>query len=134
MSKTDFFFVYGTLKVGGHFAKDFDPFRIHSNKANLLGHDLYNLGWFPGIVPGPGKVIGELHEYKNPDIVQRAMDRIEGYTGDPANSLFVRKLVTVTVNETGEKVTCNAYVFNRDPSGNAKKIDNGVWELSGTRA
>lgn len=130
MNKTEFFFVYGTLKEGGHFAADFDAFRVSSDKASLLGHDLYDLGWFPGIVPGSGKVVGELHEYSNPDVVQRAMDRIEGYTGDPDNSLFVRKLVTVTINATGEKVTCNAYAFNSDPTSSAKKIEDGVWELS----
>lgn len=134
MTETDFFFVYGTLKVGGHFAKEFDDYRIRSEKANLLGHDLFNLGWFPGIIPGAGKVIGELHEYKHPEIVQRAMDRIEGYTGDPKNSLFVRKLVTVTVNETGEKVTCHAYQFNSDPSSNAEKVEDGVWALDGVKA
>jgi gamma-glutamylcyclotransferase (GGCT)/AIG2-like uncharacterized protein YtfP len=134
MSKTDFFFVYGTLKVGGHFAEHFDEYRVSSVKANLLGHDLFNLGWFPGIVPGPGKVIGELHEYRYPDIVTKAMDRIEGYTGDPKNSLFVRKLVTVTINETGEKVTCHAYEFNSKPSSNAEKVESGIWALKGVRA
>jgi gamma-glutamylcyclotransferase (GGCT)/AIG2-like uncharacterized protein YtfP len=129
MSETGFFFVYGTLKEGGHFAEGFNEFRVRSDKANLQGYNLYDLGWFPGIVPGSGKVIGELHEYENPDTVLKVMDRIEGYTGRPVDSLFIRKLVTVTVNETGEKVTCNAYVLNGEPSSSAKKIDSGVWEL-----
>jgi len=130
MSNTEHFFVYGTLKEGGHFAPEFDPFRVRSERAKLRGFNLFNLGWFPGIVEGAGEVVGELHTYEKPDEVQGRMDRIEGYSEkNEEGSLFLRKRVTVVVAETGERVTCNAYIFNKGVPENAEKIDDGVWDL-----
>lgn len=134
MSETTLFFVYGTLKEGGHFASDFDAFRQKSVEATLNNHALYNLGWFPTIrEEEDSSVQGELHEYVNPDVVTRAMDRIEGFNGDPRNSLFVRKKATV-VTEEGDEVEASVYVLARDLPASAEKIEDGVWALSGTRA
>lgn len=133
MSDTVLFFVYGTLKEGGHFASGFDAFRQKSVEATLNNHALYNLGWFPTIREEEDSTVqGELHEYVNPDIVTKAMDRIEGFNGDPRSSLFVRKKVAV-VTEEGEEIEANAYVLSRDLPANAKKIEDGVWALSGTQ-
>jgi gamma-glutamylcyclotransferase (GGCT)/AIG2-like uncharacterized protein YtfP len=129
MSKTDHFFVYGTLKEGGHFAPEFDPFRVRSQVATIKGFNLFNLGWFPGIVEGDGKVVGEIHEYENLDFVQRRMDGIEGYReGAEDSSLFIRRKVTV-VTEDGKEVEANAYLFNKGVPSNAEKIEDGVWDL-----
>lgn len=124
---TGFFFVYGTLKKGGHFAKYFDNYRLNSEKATLYGTALYNLGWFPGILPGKGSVIGELHEYKEPDIVLAHMDQIEGYN-DTEKDLFKRKYKTV-ITESGKKVKAIVYVYNNKPSQQATLIRSGVWDL-----
>lgn len=124
---TDFFFVYGTLKEGGHFAKEFDKFRVSSEKATLYDMSLYNLGWFPGILSGKGSVIGELHKYKEPDIVLAHMDRIEGYN-DTEGDLFKRKYKTV-ITESGKEVKAIVYVYNNKPSQQATLIKNGVWDL-----
>lgn len=126
---TEFFFVYGTLKEGGHFAPEFDPFRLKSEPAVVEGFDLFNLGWFPGIRPGEGKVVGELHEYCEKNLVQRNMDRIEGFSEErPERSLFRRERVEVKVAE-GRYVAANIYVFNREPAENAERIEDGVWDL-----
>lgn len=134
MSKTVFFFVYGTLKEGGHFAKDFDDFRKSSTKATLSDYAMYNLGWFPTVKGNKGSVVyGELHEYTNPDIVTGAMDRIEGYSGNPDNSLFVRKKVMVLTDDAVE-IEAFVYELSNDVPSDAEKIDAGVWGLVGVKA
>lgn len=127
---TEFFFVYGTLKEGGHFAEQFDAFRLNAKAAEVTGFDLYNLGWFPGVKPGAGKVLGELHEYCEKNLVREMMDRIEGYSEkNPERSLFRRQRVEVKT-EDGQHVEANMYVFNRELSATAKKIEDGIWEAA----
>ena len=124
--KTEKFFVYGTLKVGGHFAKEFDNTRVKSMKAKVKGFDLFDLGYFPGIVPGEGTVYGELHEYKNPEKVTKAMDRIEGYNEGTDSGLYVRRKAWVEISK-GKTVEANLYIFNNKLSSDSKKVDSGVW-------
>jgi gamma-glutamylcyclotransferase (GGCT)/AIG2-like uncharacterized protein YtfP len=126
--KTDLFFVYGTLKVGGRFAKQFDDVRISSVKAEVDGFDLYNLGSFPGIKPGMGKVVGELHEYRDPERVTHRMDSIEGYTPEIKDGMYLRRRVPVKT-ETGEIKEANIYIYNFKISSHAKKLESGVWKL-----
>jgi len=126
--KTDRFFVYGTLKVGGRFAKQFDNLRVSSVKAEVNGYDLFNLGSYPGIKPGSGTVIGELHEYKDPEGVTKDMDRIEGYQPELKDGMYLRRRVPVKT-EAGEIVEANIYVYNFRVTGRAKQIESGVWEL-----
>lgn len=126
--KTEFFFVYGTLKTGGVFAEKFNTYRLNSEKATLNDMTLYNLGWFPGILPGRGIVVGELHEYKNPDTVMAHMDQIEGYNGEK-DSLFNREY-RIVITESGKEVKAIMYVYNNKPAPEMKVIKNGVWDLN----
>lgn len=123
---TDFFFVYGTLKKGGKFAPQFDEFRVNSMEAELEGYDLFNMGWFPAIFPGKGKVIGELHEYKDPINVENTMDFIEGYHSETGRGMYIRKRASVKTRD-GKFFAANIYVFHKDPSEFAEKIVSGVW-------
>ena len=122
--KTEFFFVYGTLKEDGRFAKDFDRYRVTSKKATVSNMDLYKINWFPGILPGNGTVIGELHEYKDPETVVALMDRIEGYDGSK-QSLFKREHRTV-ITESGKKVKATMYLFNHKVK-KTQLIKSGIW-------
>lgn len=129
----DKFFVYGTLKVGGAFAGVFDEFRINSKKAVLEGYDLYNLGWFPGIIEGNGKVMGEIHEYKSEDIdwIRRQFDRIEGYSEIvPESSMYLRKELNIKT-ENGDIEEAYVYVFNKKNNEGLehKKIEHGFWPV-----
>jgi gamma-glutamylcyclotransferase (GGCT)/AIG2-like uncharacterized protein YtfP len=126
--KTDFFFVYGTLKVGGKLAWQFDEVRTESVEAELEGYDLFNMGWFPAIFPGKGKVTGELHKYKDPTNVRNAMDFIEGYRPESGKGMYIRKQATVKT-KTGELFDANIYVFHTDPTKHSEKIDSGVWKV-----
>ena len=124
--KTDLFFVYGTLKIGGYFAEQFNDFRINSEKAENEGSDLFNLGSFPGIKPGKGKVIGELHEYIDPEKVTRNMDSIEGYHPEIRDGMYIRRRVVVKTN-SGQLKEAHIYVFNLKVPERAKKLTSGVW-------
>ena len=126
------FFVYGTLKVGGHFAKGFDHVRQHSVAATISGFDLYKVsGSFPGIVKGTGTVIGELHTYtpESEAAVLRGMDTIEGYREtDVEGSFYKRQVVDVNLPDgTTEKAF--VYVFNRPARGRYEKVKDGNWPI-----
>lgn len=122
------FFVYGTLKVGGRFAKGFDNSRLKSTTAVLSGFNLYDLGWFPGIKEGDGEVHGELHEYDNVGAVTKELDRIEGFSeNDKTGSLFVRKRLPVKTDKG--IVEANVYVFNRALGKDDKLVQSGIWEI-----
>jgi len=130
------FFVYGTLKVHGYFAHIFDDLRETSVEAKLKNFDLYKVGnafdaWFPGIVPGNGVVLGEVHGY-NPKYIGQvysAMDRIEGYLpSNPEKSLYKRQLLEVELLDSTTEVA-NVYVYNRKIEQNFELITNGVWDV-----
>lgn len=125
--KSKKFFVYGTLKVGGYFSHGLNPFRKSSIRATIKGFNLYDLGAFPGILPGDGEVFGELHEYDEYDKVLAIMDHIEGYNGTE-DSLYMREEVEVEL-EDGETETALVYVFNQEDPPEATKIKNGTWKV-----
>lgn len=126
--ETEFFFVYGTLKKGGVFAEHFNGYRVSSEKATINNMNLYSIGWFPGILPGNGTVIGELHEYKEPKTVTTLMDQIEGYNkANPKQSLFIRKYVTV-VTKTDKEIKAVVYIYNNPKHVDLKQIHSGIWD------
>jgi len=124
------FFVYGTLKVGGFFARNFDEHRISVVKGEVKNMDLFSLGSFPTIKEGKGKVIGEIHQYDFEQEILEAFDRIEGYKeGKEEHSLYLRKEIDV---ETEDKKTVKAiiYVLNGDLPYYARKIKSGIWNIN----
>lgn len=122
------FFVYGTLKVGGHFNKIVKEFLKSYQPAKLRGYVLYNFGSFPGIIKGKGVVDGELHEYTNVDVIMSMIDRIEGYRADNEDdSLFLRREVEIELSDTTNTVA-NVYIFNRVPFVECK-CKTGKWEI-----
>jgi len=129
------FFVYGTLKVGGYFAKQFDYTRKSSKVATLHNHDLFVVGnvpsQFPGAVPGKGSIIGEIHEFALNQVmpITTCMDMIEGYSKKcEYESLYLRRILSVEL-EDGSLVDANVYLFNRPIKKQYKKIESGIWEI-----
>ena len=123
-------FVYGTLKEGGEFAKGFNKYRKSVQEATLDGFSLYCLGWFPGIVPGEGQVVGELHTYNHAaeKTILRMLDQIEGYSSEyEETSLYLRRIVTVTTDEGEEEAY--AYIFNQGIPDDADIIKDGHWPI-----
>lgn len=130
------FFVYGTLKVGGYFAENFDSVRKTVDKAVLKGYDMYGIGHtghaaYPGIVPGDGEVHGEVHTFdeKHQKAVLSAIDGIEGYhAADEKGSLYLRKKVPVQL-EDGTEEEAFVYIFNNGIQKYYGKIEDGVWDV-----
>lgn len=121
------FFVYGTLKVGGGLAKSFDGVRT-SVKVGKIKGTLYDLGSFPGVkLTGTSTIIGEVHTYTDSVLVEKALDRIEGFIekGHPQN-LYNRRQIQVETDAGLE--TCVMYEFAKDIS-TFNKIKNGIWKV-----
>jgi gamma-glutamylcyclotransferase (GGCT)/AIG2-like uncharacterized protein YtfP len=57
-----------------------------------LAGTLYDLGEYPGLVAGEGRVVGELHQLLDPSVIGE-LDRYEGYDElDPSRSEYVRRV------------------------------------------
>jgi gamma-glutamylcyclotransferase (GGCT)/AIG2-like uncharacterized protein YtfP len=134
MAKTQKFFMYGTLKVGGRYSFGFDQLRKSVEKAKIKG-EIYSIGGsFPGLaLTEDGEVHGEIHEYDEFEKVLGRMDRIEGYMEDrEESSLYKRKIVKATT-DTGEIVDAIVYFMGdgllKEAKDKYKKVETGVWEI-----
>ena len=95
-----------------------------------LNGELYNLGAYPGAIPGDGIVCGELFRIHRPGAIRR-IDRYEGYNSDREEaSLFVRRRVSLNVptDETAWVYWYNGDVseYERIPSGDWTDVSDGI--------
>lgn len=128
MTPKQLFFVYGTLKEGGRFAKRFDNLRTSVRVGTVSGVNMLDLRGFPGAIDGDGQIIGEVHEYDKVETVQQEFDYIEGYNEDsPENGLYNRRTVQVEL-EDGETVEATMYFFNH-AKGSERVVEDGVWKI-----
>lgn len=92
------------------------------SSCRLMG-ELYDMGRFPGAVPGDGVIHGELFRVKSPR-AWTIMDAYEGYR--PARedaSLFVRRQVKLR-QPTDQRAW--VYWFNGDPTEHSR-VPSGCW-------
>jgi gamma-glutamylcyclotransferase (GGCT)/AIG2-like uncharacterized protein YtfP len=120
-------FVYGTLMRGFHVSWQ-GEFGAKLVGQGTIRARLYDLGDFPGARladnTADSSVTGELYRLREPERAIRVLDSYEGYfPTQPYRSLFIRDLVTVTV-EGGRRTRAWTYVYNR-PVSNAKLIPSG---------
>ena len=113
-------FVYGTLMTGEsnhHFLEN----STCLGKAAIEGYDMYNVGGFyPAIIPGNARIIGELYEVHENDM--SSIDMLEG-----EGSLYIRKCEITTGNELAY-----IYEYAQDTEG-LDKIDSWkeyIWYVS----
>lgn len=84
---------------------------------------LYDLGRFPGAVPGGEIIHGELFRLRDPQ-AWAVLDRYEGYDADREDdSLFVRRQVDLI---SPPDRTAWVYWFNGDPTGRPR-VESGDW-------
>lgn len=96
--------VYGTLRPG------------LGETVEVEGFQMFNLGWFPGIRPGNGKIVAERVEVKD-DAHLAALDRYEGYSEEaPEHSLYTRQ-------KYGDDFI---YVYNGEPPED-RLVESGDW-------
>ncbi len=108
-------FVYGTLKKGFPLHHYLSHARF-LGEASLKGFQMYDLGWYPGIVPGEGVVYGEVYEVGPATLA--LLDEVE--------EEYERKLLEI-VFPSGEKTEAFVYIYQGDIKGKAF-VPKGCWE------
>lgn len=98
-------FVYGTLLKGqcnyGSYLAPLDPV----DEGVVNGYKMVDVGSFPGIVAGDGKVKGEIYQVSCGQLAD--IDSLEG-----EGSLYIRKYVNVETKQHGV-MQAYVYVYNR---------------------
>lgn len=117
------FAFYGTLRRGGGALERLGLASelTYAGRCVIPGV-LSVISWYPGLVPGEGRVIGDL--FLVPDAATVALlDRFEGYRpGDPAGSLYVRREIDL-IEPEGLAWT---YLWT-GPVAEAARIPSGDW-------
>ena len=114
----DLLFIYGTLHPNRAPAEIAAAARRLTSigSATIRGH-LYDLGEYPGVVldaNGP-LITGELFRVPD-DETLAALDAYEDFRpADPVGSLFLRRMASVVMQDSGAATSCWVYVYNRDP-------------------
>ena len=106
-------FVYGTLKRG-EINHRLLASAIQSIERGWVNGVLHDVGEFPAMVEGAGRVHGELIWLASDDLsrILPILDRLEGYDpGDEPGSLYHRRIVEVTA-ESGTREWAYAYYCN----------------------
>lgn len=132
MDKVNKIFVYGTLKEGGFFAKEFDTSRLSSKRATITG-TMLSMGSFPGIIlNGESVITGEVHEYGNFDNVLSAIDYIEGCSGakENAEDLYHRKVIKVSTEDGEEDAWTYTINITRSEVPLYKVVTDGEWKIN----
>lgn len=114
-------FVYGTLLSGlcrATALKDATFLGAASTEGRL-----YNLGDYPGMLPGRGMVHGEVYE-----LDARTLDRLDGiedyYPDCPESSLYLRRPVQVSLLADGRSMLAETYLYNA-PIPESQRIAHG---------
>jgi gamma-glutamylcyclotransferase (GGCT)/AIG2-like uncharacterized protein YtfP len=105
-------FVYGTLKQG-HVRSGRWPRPPQSIAVATIRAQLFDLGPYPGILPGDDLVAGEMWCFQPDDMRETlaALDAVEGF-GQGGRDLYLRRVVEA-VDEQGVGRAAYAYFFAR---------------------
>lgn len=119
-------FVYGTLLEGeGNHSYYLQGSRC-KGKAAVSGYEMYDIGAFPGIVPGAGSIPGEVYEVDYETL--QNLDYLEG-----EGSLYIRKSAHVKMAD-GKACYAWIYVYNGSVEGLEKtpvwRKQDYVWYVS----
>ncbi|MDG2334742.1 MAG: gamma-glutamylcyclotransferase [Myxococcota bacterium] len=83
---------------------------------------LVDLGDYPGLLSGPGRVLGELFEVLQPETLA-ALDYFEGYdSAHPESSLYLRK----TTQLISPQRLASVYLYNQTSAG-YEQVRTGDW-------
>ncbi len=100
-------FVYGTLMPGfANYGRIAD--HVRSARPGTIRGVLVDLGAFPALIHGEGRVEGVLLELDA--VALRITDFIEGFHPDEGRSLYLREMIQVDLDE-GETIDAWTYYF-----------------------
>jgi gamma-glutamylcyclotransferase (GGCT)/AIG2-like uncharacterized protein YtfP len=127
---TGLVFVYGTLKINGYYADQFNSYRLNCLPGTVNGTMYTPHGGWPCVVLDKGGIVhGELHKYKDYSAVLQAMNMIEGYQeGREKGNLFNRVKTEITLLN-GSKVKAFIYVWGSENIEGLIKVKDGFWEI-----
>lgn len=125
-------FFYGTLthEHRGAWADWLRPLLNDGRRASVSGR-LFAIGtpqgWYPGLVPGTGRVEGWVYRCR-PGFGRDALATLDRYEGfdrrRPGRSEYVRRTMPVTPGRGGS-VLAQVYVWNAPPRSAAFEIASG---------
>jgi len=127
--KTNRVFAYGTLLRGEANHERFCADALSIEPASITGR-LYDLGiGFPAMVSSAfGTVYGEVITFPDIDAALAGLDVLEGYHPDrPGQSLYLRRVQTVTLLDSGEEVLAYCYVWRGLLPDSAVHVPSGQW-------
>jgi gamma-glutamylcyclotransferase (GGCT)/AIG2-like uncharacterized protein YtfP len=112
-------FVYGTLRRGYALHEHLDEGTSRFLGRGRIRGELYDLGEYPGAIPGeaPGQEItGELYQLDDPERQLPDLDELEEFDpAKPEQSLFIRRLTDVEL-DNGTRVRAWVYFLPRRPA------------------
>jgi gamma-glutamylcyclotransferase (GGCT)/AIG2-like uncharacterized protein YtfP len=115
--------VYGSLRAGLALPDqpDAGASLVDRGPCTIAG-TLYDLGDYPALVPGAGRVVGELYELRDPAVLA-VLDRFEEYdVDDHAASMYVRRAVRLV----DPQIEAWVYCFNGE-TGTRRPVPDGDW-------
>ena len=122
-------FVYGTLLRGEANHDRFCQDALGVEPASTTGR-LYDLGvGFPAMVSSAfGTVYGEVITFPDINAALAGLDVLEGYHPDrPGQSLYLRRVQTVTLLDSGAEVPAYCYVWRGLLPAGAVPVPSGRW-------
>jgi gamma-glutamylcyclotransferase (GGCT)/AIG2-like uncharacterized protein YtfP len=110
-------FVYGTLKRGQCRERSWPRKPLTVEPAWTPGR-LYDLGNYPAMFAGDGRVLGELWQFAAEDMPEtlRVLDNIEGFRDQPDD--LYRRVVIECTTKAGDILVAHAFRYARSlPNG-----------------
>ena len=121
---TNWIALYGSLMQGLGAMDELElDTRLEFKGPAVIRGDLFDLGSFPGLRHGEGRVRAELYAILEADALIQ-LDQFEGViAGCPAESLYLRERIQL-IEPSGTEAW--VYLYNRSPSED-KRIVGGDW-------
>lgn len=122
----DHLFVYGTLMLSypGNPHRGLLEKYCCTRFSGWCRGELYTLKKYPAMIPGNGKVHGEVLQLQNAQELFGILDDYEGfYPGKPEKSHYLRMKTDVFTPEN-ISYSCWTYFYNR-PVNHLKKLNSG---------
>lgn len=111
--------LYGSLRRGTRRHAQFGlPAALQFLGTRWIRGTLYDLGPYPGLVPGPHDAEVELYRIVHGDVLRR-LDAYEGFDPADPRSEYVRRAIAVPLLRDRPAPRCRAWIywFNGDPAG-----------------
>jgi len=116
---------YGSLRRGfglPDLPEELTTMLVDEGACTIEG-DLYDLGDYPGLLPGRGQVVGQLFRVTDPRSIFPLLDKYERFDPSaPDRSLYIRRCVRLIDPEVDAWV----YIYNGFPVTD-KLIKSGDW-------